>query len=82
MCPSCSSDAIDVYEYDYGRCSETGYVDAGVAFRCHACGAKGDADDLISARSECGPTIDAVHNGIQHADVSGPSRDACMSASK
>ena len=46
-CPECLSDNVDVHEYDFGICRETGYHDAGERFRCRACGATGDADDLV-----------------------------------
>lgn len=46
MCPECGSDEVTVEEYDFGICRETGYHDAGERFRCLACGADGDADDL------------------------------------
>jgi hypothetical protein len=40
---------VNVREYDFGVCPQTGYRDAGERFRCLACGAAGDADDLVSA---------------------------------
>ena len=46
MCPECGSDEVVINEYDFGICSQTGYHDAGERFRCLACGAQGDADDL------------------------------------
>lgn len=45
-CPECLSDDIEVREYDFGICRETGYHDAGERFWCRACGATGDAEDL------------------------------------
>jgi hypothetical protein len=51
MCPKCGSDDIVARPYDYGRCSQTGYVDAGERFTCRDCGASGDADDLDGAES-------------------------------
>ena len=47
MCPECGSDDIRIEEYDFGRCPETGYHDAGERYRCLACGATGDADELV-----------------------------------
>lgn len=47
MCPECLSTNVDVREYDFGMCPQTGYRDAGERFRCLACGATGDADDLV-----------------------------------
>ena len=47
MCPECLSDDIEVSEFDFGICPQTGYHDAGERFRCRACGATGDADDLV-----------------------------------
>jgi hypothetical protein len=43
MCPECGSDIVSVVEYDFGRCPETGYHDAGERDECHDCGAYGDA---------------------------------------
>ena len=45
MCPECGSDHITIEEYDFGIRSQTGYHDAGERFRCHSCGANGDAAD-------------------------------------
>jgi len=47
VCPECLSADVDVREYDFGVCPQTGYRDAGQRFRCRACGATGDADDLV-----------------------------------
>ena len=47
MCPECLSNDIEVREYDFGVCPQTGYHDAGERFRCLACGATGDVDDLV-----------------------------------
>lgn len=47
MCPGCGSDNVSVVEYDFGRCSETGYHDAGERFTCRGCGADGDLDELV-----------------------------------
>ena len=52
MCPQCGSDNIRIEEYDFGTCRETGYRDAGEVFICRACGAKGDADELVIANEE------------------------------
>ncbi len=71
-CPKCLSDDVEVREYDFGICSETGYHDAGERFRCRACGATGDADDLVadavcnsisvgSSRAEVFLTVDGWH---------------------
>lgn len=46
-CPTCRSEDVAVQPYDFGRCSQTGYHDAGERFRCHACGAMGDSDELF-----------------------------------
>jgi rubredoxin len=51
-CPECLSGEVTVQEYDFGTCPQTGYHDAGERFRCRACGATGDADDLVAA-DEC-----------------------------
>ena len=52
-CPECLSDDIEVHEHDFGICPETGYHDAGERFRCRACGATGDADDLGPRETPC-----------------------------
>ena len=44
MCPECGSDNVSVVEYDFSRCPETGYHDAGERDECHDCGAYGDVD--------------------------------------
>ena len=54
MCPECGSDDIRIEPYDFGRCSETGYHDAGERYRCLECGASGDAEDLAAATDESG----------------------------
>jgi transposase len=46
MCPECGSDNVRVVPYDFRRCPETGYHDAGEAYRCLNCGETGDAHDL------------------------------------
>jgi hypothetical protein len=48
MCSKCGSDNIRVYEYDFGRCSQTGYHDAGERFACRDCGLDGDVDELLT----------------------------------
>ena len=47
-CPECLGEHVEVSEFDFGVCRETGYQDAGGRFRCLDCGATGDADDLIA----------------------------------
>lgn len=47
-CPECLSDDVRTFECDFGVCRQTGYHDAGERFECRACGATGDADDLIA----------------------------------
>ena len=49
MCPECGSENVRVVEYDFGRCRETGYHDAGERYECHVCGACGDAGELVTA---------------------------------
>jgi rubredoxin len=51
MCPECGSGEVTVQEYDFGICRETGYHDAGERFRCRACGAAGEADDLVPIKT-------------------------------
>ncbi len=51
LCPECLSEDVDVSEYDFGICPQTGYHDAGERFRCRACGATGDAEDLVHCKS-------------------------------
>ena len=53
MCPECGSDNVSVVEYDFGRCPETGYHDAGERYECHDCGAYGDADELGLEEAPC-----------------------------
>jgi len=58
MCPECGSDNVRVAQCDFGRCPETGYHDAGESYQCLACGASGDAGELVmsgdgSAGSRC-----------------------------
>ena len=74
-CPECLSEAITVHEYDFGICPETGYHDAGERFRCGACGAEGDADDLCAA-DECGP---GEFLGSFRAENSGALHDCTIS---
>lgn len=50
-CPECLSDEVTVQEYDFGICPQTGYHDAGERFRCLACGATGDAGDLVAGEA-------------------------------
>lgn len=54
-CPECLSEDVIVQGYDFGVCRQTGYHDAGERFRCRACGATGDVDDLIAG------SLDLVH---------------------
>ena len=49
MCPERGSDQVTIREFDFKVCPQTGYHDAGARFRCRACGAQGDADDLQPA---------------------------------
>jgi hypothetical protein len=51
MCPECGSGEVTVQEYDFGICRETGYHDAGERFRCRACGAAGEADELVPIKT-------------------------------
>ena len=46
-CPECLSDNVEVRDYDFGICRQTGYHDAGERFRCRDCAATGDAADLM-----------------------------------
>ena len=54
MCPECGSDNIRIEPYDFGRCSETGYHDAGERYRCLECGSSGDAEDLVAMTDDEG----------------------------
>ena len=47
VCPECLSDDVDLREYDFGICQQTGYHDEGERFRCRACGATGDAANVV-----------------------------------
>ena len=46
-CPVCGSDDLRIEEYDFGKCPETGYHDAGERYCCLNCGDSGDASDLV-----------------------------------
>jgi len=46
VCLECLSGNVEIREYNFGICQQTGYHDAGERFRCRACGATGDAADL------------------------------------
>lgn len=52
LCPECLSDDVEVTEFDFGICPQTGYHDAGERFHCRACEAAGDVDDLLGAQRE------------------------------
>lgn len=52
MCPQCGGDNVRIAPYDFGRCSETGYHDAGERFHCHDCGAEGDVDEIERATTQ------------------------------
>jgi len=43
-CSYCDSPDIDVAEYDFGACKETGYQDSGVWVKCRSCGKTEDRD--------------------------------------
>ena len=47
MCPDCGSHNVRVVPYDFGRCTETGYYDAGERYECLECGSRGDSDELV-----------------------------------
>ena len=51
-CPECLSDTIATHRYDFGICRQTGYHDTGERFRCRACGATGDVDELVAEREK------------------------------
>lgn len=46
-CPECLSAEIRCEPFDFGIDSETGHHDAGEKYRCTACGAVGDAEDVL-----------------------------------
>ncbi|MEN6537172.1 MAG: hypothetical protein ABFD89_26180 [Bryobacteraceae bacterium] len=50
-CPECLSHDVEIREYDFGICQQTGYRDAGERFRCRQCRADGDATDLVPCNS-------------------------------
>ena len=64
MCPECGSDNVSVVEYDFGRCPETGYHDAGERYECHDCGAYGDADELEREGTQIRMNLDSVLRGL------------------
>ena len=53
MCPECGSNQVIPEAFDFGICSQTGYRDAGERFRCLACGAQGDAEDMCQPAVPC-----------------------------
>jgi rubredoxin len=64
MCPECGSGEVTVQKYDFGICRETGYHDTGERFRCRACGAAGDAEDLVPCNSiSVGSSEEALGGG-------------------
>jgi len=71
MCPECGSDHISIEEFDFGICSQTGYHDTGERFRCGACGATGDADELCT-------TPDVETFGSFRAENAGAFRDCTI----
>jgi hypothetical protein len=46
-CPDCLSYDLVLAAWDAGRCSQTGYHDAGEEFHCRTCGATGEAGELV-----------------------------------
>ena len=53
-CPQCGGTNFTTCEYDFGRCMETGYHDAGERYRCFDCRSEGDVDELIQDDEEDG----------------------------
>lgn len=51
MCPQCGGRVL-IEPYDFGRCTETGYQDAGERFHCTECGAQGEADEIVYVEDE------------------------------
>ena len=51
-CPLCGGTNFTTWEYDFGRCPETGYHDAGERYRCFDCRSEGDVDELIQDDEE------------------------------
>jgi hypothetical protein len=74
MCPECLSDDIDVSEFDFGICPQTGYHDAGERFRCLACGATGDAADLVRDALQSWVLPGRLGGGWTGGTISPPSR--------
>ncbi len=54
-CPTCG-DILQARTYDYGRCSETGYHDAGEYLYCDTCRQSVDEGDAL----EDGPEAEAL----------------------
>ena len=50
FCSECLSDDVEVREYDFGTCPQTGYLDAGERFRCLHCGATGDVNEIACTK--------------------------------
>ena len=64
-CPECLGEHVEVREFDFGVCPETGYHDAGERFHCLDCGATGDADDLVTKVGNDSDTCSAATAGVE-----------------
>lgn len=47
VCPACGSDRVIVDMFHFGIEAQTGYDNSGELFACRACGAKGEAAELV-----------------------------------
>jgi hypothetical protein len=53
ICPERGGENVRVVEYNFGRCRETGYHDAGERYECPDRKAYGDADELELEDEPC-----------------------------
>lgn len=61
-CPDCG-DILQVRPYDYGRCAETGYHDAGEYLYCDTCHKAVDEGDAL----DDGPEAEALREAREQA---------------
>ena len=52
LCPQCFSSDLRPEPYDFGRCSQTGYHDAGVKYICQSCGTVSGEDELLYTKED------------------------------
>jgi len=57
VCPKCASSCITVRPFDFGRCADTGYHDAGEDAICRDCGYHGDVEEFEAAEPIRKPVV-------------------------